>query len=52
MEDKNGQKIFAVYHTFRISDAASRYTITVGDYNGTAGIITSSNILDFYIRMW
>ncbi|VDI32736.1 Hypothetical predicted protein, partial [Mytilus galloprovincialis] len=37
MVDTNNNKKYAVYKTFIIGDAASKYKLTVGDYSGNAG---------------
>lgn len=37
MVDTNNNKTYAVYKTFSIGDAASKYKLTVGDYSGNAG---------------
>lgn len=43
MVDKNNNKKYAVYQNFSIGDAASKYTLSVGDYEGNAGktVLTS-----------
>lgn len=35
--DKSNKKTYAVYKTFFVGDAASKYKLTVGDYSGNAG---------------
>ncbi|XP_052086143.1 ficolin-1-like [Mytilus californianus] len=37
LTDLSNRKKYAVYKTFVVGDAASRYKLTVGDYIGTAG---------------
>ncbi|XP_063408192.1 fibrinogen-like protein A [Mytilus trossulus] len=37
MVDPGSQKTYAVYKTFVVGDAASKYKLTVGDYSGNAG---------------
>ncbi|VDI47534.1 Hypothetical predicted protein [Mytilus galloprovincialis] len=37
MVDTNNNETYAVYKTFIIGDAASKYKLTVGDYSGNAG---------------
>ncbi|XP_071144328.1 microfibril-associated glycoprotein 4-like [Mytilus edulis] len=37
MVDTNSNETYAVYKTFIIGDAASKYKLTVGDYSGNAG---------------
>lgn len=39
MVDTNNNKKYAVYKTFIIGDAASKYKLTVGGYSGNAGDI-------------
>ncbi|CAC5362064.1 Fibrinogen-like protein A,Ryncolin-4,Angiopoietin-related protein 1,Ficolin-1-B,Ficolin-2,Ryncolin-1,Tenascin-R,Fibrinogen-like protein 1,Tenascin-X,Fibrinogen C domain-containing protein 1-A,Tenascin-N,Ryncolin-3,Tenascin,Fibroleukin,Fibrinogen C domain-containing protein 1,Angiopoietin-related protein 3,Ryncolin-2,Techylectin-5B,Angiopoietin-related protein 2,Angiopoietin-2,Microfibril-associated glycoprotein 4,Fibrinogen alpha chain,Ficolin-1-A,Ficolin-1,Fibrinogen C domain-containing protein 1-B,Angiop len=37
LTNMSNRKKYAVYETFVIGDAASKYTLTVGDYSGNAG---------------
>ncbi|XP_063408189.1 fibrinogen-like protein A [Mytilus trossulus] len=37
MLDAHNNEIYAVYKTFVVGDAASKYKLTVGDYSGNAG---------------
>ncbi|OPL33429.1 hypothetical protein AM593_08055, partial [Mytilus galloprovincialis] len=37
VDKSNKKKTYAVYKTFVVGDAASKYTLTVGDYSGNAG---------------
>ncbi|XP_063408194.1 fibrinogen-like protein A [Mytilus trossulus] len=37
MIDASNRNVYAVYKTFIIGDAASKYKLTVGDYSGNAG---------------
>ncbi|XP_052086444.1 ryncolin-4-like isoform X3 [Mytilus californianus] len=36
MDLKTNNKIYAVYKTFNVGNAASKYKLTIGDYSGTA----------------
>ncbi|VDI47145.1 Hypothetical predicted protein [Mytilus galloprovincialis] len=37
LTDKSNTEKYAVYKTFVVGDAASKYQLTVGDYSGNAG---------------
>lgn len=37
LEDSNENKAFAKYSTFKVGNVSSKYILTVGGYNGTAG---------------
>ena len=37
LESFDGETAYAVYDTFAVSDAASKYTLSVGEFTGTGG---------------
>ena len=37
LEDFDNNKTYALYSTFNIGDSTTKYTLTLGKYNGTAG---------------
>lgn len=45
MVDKSNIKKYAVYKTFMIGDAASKYKLTVGDYSGNAGKLKFGSVI-------
>lgn len=43
MENFKGVKKYAKYSTFKVGDAASKYTLTVGGFSGNAGKNTNES---------
>ncbi|XP_052784673.1 fibrinogen-like protein A [Mya arenaria] len=48
LEDFNGNKAFAKYHSFRIRSEEHNYKLEVGGYSGSAGDALSDNVNDFW----
>jgi ficolin len=45
LTDSDGDKVYALYSTFKVGNETSKYQLTVSGYSGTAGMYASHFIL-------